>query len=142
MEALEELYDLLMEHPKQQKSIIQLSTKLPLESIFPQPSLSSHLTPTEQKIYLQLVIEFQIILNKAFSYHEGIYRWNLILDDRLQCYGLTREAWEHIAAKGDQDKLLQLQLHRLIQKITNVMIGEENDGNLREIHSRIEEIRT
>lgn len=129
MEALEELYELLMEPPKQLKSKIQLSSQLPLENIFPQPILSSPLTPTEQKIYLQLIIEFQIILNNAFSYHEGVYLWNLILDDRLQCYGLIRDAWEHIAAQCDQDKLLQLQLHQLLQKITSILIGEDNSEN-------------
>lgn len=119
---MEELKKLLKEPARERKNTLQLSSQLPLETIFPRPILSSPLTPTEQKLYLQLAIEFQIILKTADSYQDGVYRWSLILDDRLQCYGLSREAWEQIAAQGDQDKPLQLQLHRLLQRITPVLI--------------------
>ena len=120
-QTLKDLYELLIESSTQSQDLIQLNSQLPLENIFPQPIISSSLTPTEQKIYLQLVIEFQIILSKTFSYQEGLYRWSLLLDDRLQCYGLTRDAWEDIADQGSQDKQLEVQLLHLFQKITNIL---------------------
>lgn len=90
---------------------------------------------------MQLAIEFQIILIKAFSYEEGLYRWSLLLDDRLQCYGLTRDAWIDIAARGYQDKKLKTQLHALSQKITTIL--KKYEGNSIQIESkRISSLRS
>ena len=115
-QTLKDLYESLIE-----SDLIQLNSQLPLEKILPQPIVSSALTPTEQKIYLQQAIEFQIILSKVFSYQEGLYRWSLLLDDRLQYYGLTRDAWGDIVARGNQDRQLKTQLQTLSQKITIIL---------------------
>lgn len=120
-QTLKDLHELLIEPSTQSQAPIPLKLQLPLENIFPQPIVSSSLTPTEQKIYLQLAVEFKIILNKAFSYQEGLYRWSLLLDDRLQCYGLTRDTWDDIAARCNQDRQLKNQLHTLFQKITIIL---------------------
>ena len=120
MQELEELMELLKKSTMEREKPIKVGSQLPLEHIFPHPILSSPLTPTEQKVYLQLAIEFHIIINRADSYQDGVYRWSLILDDRLQGYGLTREAWDKIAALGDGDPSLLLELHQLIQKIRHI----------------------
>lgn len=121
MQELEELMELLKISTTERKKPIKVSSQLPLEHIFPNPILSSPLTPTEQKVYLQLAIEFHIILSRAESYQDGVHRWSLILDDRLQGYGLTRDAWDKIAGQGDQDESLLLELHQLIQKISHIL---------------------
>ena len=74
---------------------------------------------TEQKVYLQLSLEFRIILNKAPNYQDGMRNWILILQERLQSYGLTRENWDRISSIGDQDPALQKYLDQLIGKIFN-----------------------
>ncbi|MHA1972520.1 MAG: hypothetical protein ACTSW1_05995 [Candidatus Hodarchaeales archaeon] len=94
----------------------RVSQNLPLESLFPDLKNVS-LDPASLKVYFQLSIEFQIILDKALNYQEGMYRWNLLLPDRLQEYGLTLEAWEHISSLGDNDPVIQEQLNAIIKKI-------------------------
>jgi hypothetical protein len=96
---------------------IRMSTDLPLESIFPPSLTNSYLPVTEQRLYLQLSIEFRIILDRASSYQEGVRNWTLILPERLQEYGLNREIWDRIASLGDQDPNLQEQLKILVTKI-------------------------
>ncbi|MFX1283770.1 MAG: hypothetical protein ACFFB5_08945 [Promethearchaeota archaeon] len=94
----------------------RVSQDIPLEEIFPTIE-NATLDPASQKVYFQLSIEFQIILNKASNYRQGLFRWNLLLPDRLQEYGLTEEAWHKIAAKGDGDEKIQEQLNRLLRSI-------------------------
>ena len=72
---------------------------------------------TEQKVYLQLSLEFRIILDKAPNYQEGMRNWTLILQERLQSYGITRETWDRISSIGDKDQGLQDYLKVLIRKI-------------------------
>ena len=119
--TLKDLNEVLLKPSNHLQAPIQLKTQLPLEKILPQPIISSALTPTEQNIYLHLAIELQIIFSKASSYQEGLYRWSLLLDDRLLCYGLTRNAWDDIAKRGNQDKQLETQLHILFQKIITIL---------------------
>jgi hypothetical protein len=121
MQELEELLLRLKKSTADQNKPMKVSSQMPLEHIFPQPLLASPLTPTEQKVYLQLAIEFHIIVNRADSYQDGVHRWSLILDDRLQGYGLTQDAWDRIAAQGDQDESLLLQLNQLIQRISHIL---------------------
>ncbi|MHA1214172.1 MAG: hypothetical protein ACTSPG_02685 [Candidatus Hodarchaeales archaeon] len=94
----------------------RVSQNLPLESLFPDLQNVS-LDPASLKVYFQLSIEFQIILDKASNYQEGMYRWNLLLPDRLQEYGLTMDTWEHISSLGDNDPVIQQQLNAIIKKI-------------------------
>ncbi len=103
----------------QTKNSIRLYTDLPLEFLFPQGVSNSILPITEQKVYLQLSLEFRIILNKAPNYQDGMRNWILILQERLQSYGLTRENWDRISSIGDQDPALQKYLDQLIGKIFN-----------------------
>ncbi len=103
----------------QTKNSIRLYTDLPLEFLFPQGVSNSILPITEQKVYLQLSLEFRIILNKAPNYQDGMRNWILILQERLQSYGLTRENWDRISSIGDQDPALQEYLDQLIGTIFN-----------------------
>ncbi|MHA2225494.1 MAG: hypothetical protein ACXAC8_09840 [Candidatus Hodarchaeales archaeon] len=101
------------------KSLIakkRISQNVPLESILPTISGVS-LDPASLKVYLQLSLEYQIILNEAPNYREAVYRWNLILPDRLQHYGITVDTWEQIASKGDNDPKIQRKLTHIIKTI-------------------------
>ncbi|WP_455142917.1 hypothetical protein [Candidatus Hodarchaeum mangrovi] len=81
------------------------------------PVKDCELTATEQKVYLSLSLEFQIILDKAPSFQMGAYQWNQILPDRLQKYGLTEEAWEKISNVGDNCESLQGELAKLVEEL-------------------------
>jgi hypothetical protein len=96
---------------------LRVSSDVPLESIFPPSIPDASLPATEQKIYLQLSLEFRIILDRANNYQEGMQNWTMVLPDRLQTYGLNRETWDRIASLGDRDPQLQEQLKFLIRKI-------------------------
>ncbi len=99
-----------------QPAMKRISQDIPLDNIIPTIEDVS-LDPASQKVYFQLSIEFQIILNNASNYRQGLFRWNLLLPDRLQEYGLTVEAWKGIAAQGDADERIQEQLNRLLRSI-------------------------
>ena len=101
---------------KPESSPTPISQDVPLESLFPTLDDVS-LDPASQKVYFQLSVEFQIILNKASNYRQGMYRWNLLLPDRLQEYGLTEEVWQMIAAQGDADEKIQEQLSKILRAI-------------------------
>jgi len=73
------------------------------------------LTLTEKKVYLELSLEFQKVLDDAPSFQMGAYQWNQILPDRLQKYALTSEAWERISSIGDYDDEIQEELSKLIE---------------------------
>ena len=109
--------DSSLESPQSEGSPIRISQDIPLEPIIPTLDNVS-LDPASQKEYFQLSIEFQIILNKASNYRQGVFRWNLLLPDRLQEYGLTEEAWQRIAAQGDADEKIQEHLNQLLQSIS------------------------
>ena len=87
--------------------------KMPLITAFP-PTVESELTPTEQRVYLQLSLEFSLVLDDAVSFQMGAYEWNLILPDRLQTFALSADAWERISALGDDCEELQNQLAELV----------------------------
>jgi hypothetical protein len=96
---------------------VSLDVTLPLESIFPEISEPVGLDPASLKVYFQLSIEFQILLDKAPNYREGVYHWQLLLPDRLQEYGLTEDAWERISKVGDSDEVIQKHLNALIKQV-------------------------
>ena len=85
---------------------------------FPPPVPNIGLTSTEQRVYLQLSLEFQIILEDAPSFQMGAYQWNLVLPNRLQSYALTEEAWERLSSIGDDCDELQSQIAKLIEEYT------------------------
>ncbi|MFX0170405.1 MAG: hypothetical protein ACFE9L_00640 [Candidatus Hodarchaeota archaeon] len=78
---------------------------------------SLFLTPTEKKVYLELSLEFQKVLDDAPSFQMGAYQWNQILPDRLQKYALTIEAWERISNIGDNNDEIQEELNKLIEEM-------------------------
>ena len=45
-----------------------------------------------------------------------MYRWSLLLPDRLQEYGLTNDVWERIADFGDKNPRMQEILRNLMNK--------------------------
>ncbi len=77
----------------------------------------SDLTPTEQKLYLQLSFEFQIVLDSAPSFQMGAYKWYQMLPKRLRKYGITNDEWERISTIGDNCDEIQDQLSRLVEKL-------------------------
>lgn len=99
-----------------ESSPTRISQDIPLESLFPTLENVS-LDQASQKVYFQLSVEFQIILNKTSNYRQGLFRWNLLLPDRLQEYGLTEEAWRKIAAQGDADEKIQEHLNRILRSV-------------------------
>jgi len=75
------------------------------------------LTPTEQKLYLQLSLEYQIIMDGAPSFQIGAFKWNKVLPQRLEMYGITSEEWERISEIGDENDEIQDQLQQLVEKL-------------------------
>jgi len=94
----------------------RVSQNIPLDSILPTIE-NAVLDPASLKVYFQLSIEYQIILDKASNYQEGAYSWNMILPDRLQSYGLTEDTWDKISSIGDNDQAIQKHLSQLLKKI-------------------------
>lgn len=88
--------------------------KMPIIKVFPSPVKTSELSPTEQRVYLQLSLEFSLILEEAPSFQMGAYQWNLILPDRLQTFAMTADAWERLSSLGDNNDELQNQLADLV----------------------------
>ena len=94
-----------------------LMRKMPIITEFP-PAVESGLTPTEQRVYLQLSLEFSLILDEAVSFQMGAYEWNLILPARLDTFALSADAWERISALGDDCEELQNQLADLVTQFS------------------------
>ena len=84
---------------------------------FPPPIKHNQLTPTEQRVYLQLSLEFQKMLDEAPSFQMGAYQWNQKLPEILQRYAITLEVWERISEIGDKDEDIQTQLNELIEEM-------------------------
>ncbi|MHA1215150.1 MAG: hypothetical protein ACTSR2_05500 [Candidatus Hodarchaeales archaeon] len=80
------------------------------------PVKGCEITPTEQKVYLTLSLEFQMIIEKAPSFQMGVYQWSQVLPERLLRYGLTEDSWEKISIIGDQCEELQTQLAKLAEE--------------------------
>ncbi len=94
-------------------------SKSPLNAELPPHIADVPLSAAEQRIYFQLSMEYQIIINKATTFDEGVYNWNLLLPQRLQTYRLTQDAWNKIAAVGDSNEKMQKELQKLIDKLDN-----------------------
>ena len=91
---------------------------LPTITNFPPPVPNIGLSSTEQRVYLQLSLEFQIILDEAPSFQMGAYEWNLLLPSRLRDFALTEDAWEKLSAIGDNSDELQEQINQLVETLT------------------------
>lgn len=81
------------------------------------PLKLSNLTPTEQKLYLQLSLEYQIVMDHAPSFQMGAYKWNKLLPERLEMYGITFDEWERISTIGDDNDEIQDQLSVLVERL-------------------------
>jgi len=92
----------------------------PQITTFPHPVQNITLSSTEQRVYLQLSLEFQIIIDNAPSFQMGAYEWNLILPSRLQSYALTKEGWESLSSIGDSCDELQSQIALLVDEYTQL----------------------
>ncbi len=99
---------------KQENMLNVEMRKIPLITSFPPTIENCELTPTEQRVYLQLSLEFSLILDEATSFQMGAYEWNLILPERLQTFALTADAWERLSTIGDSSEELQNQLTDLV----------------------------
>ncbi|MFX0125370.1 MAG: hypothetical protein ACFFAE_17205 [Candidatus Hodarchaeota archaeon] len=84
---------------------------------FPPPIENNELSPTEQRVYLQLSLEFHKTLDEAPSFQMGAYQWNQALPEILQRYALTPDAWERISEIGDQNEEIQAQLNDLLEEM-------------------------
>ena len=96
------------------------SFDIPTYMNFLPPLKKLDLTATEQKLYLQLSFEFQIVLENAPSFQIGAYKWYQMLPDRLQVYGLNNDEWERISNLGDSCSEIQDQLNELIEKMKKI----------------------
>ncbi len=95
-----------------------VSQNLPLEFLFPHLE-NATLDPASLKVFFQLAIEYQIILKNASTFQEGMYRWSLLLPDRLQKFGLTLDAWDKISSVGDNDPIIQGELRKIMNMIND-----------------------
>jgi hypothetical protein len=106
-----------IKQPNSSTNKISYNTRTYLDFLPPLKKLD--LTPTEQKLYLQLSFEYQIVIDNAPSFQMGAYKWFQILPNRLQKYGITDEEWERISNIGDNCNEIQDQLNELIAKLDN-----------------------
>ena len=95
----------------------EVCSNLPSSLIFPSPIEETELTPTEQKLYLELSLEFQKVLDTASSFQIGVNQWNQILLERLEQHRLSTEAWERISVIGDNCDKIQDQLDQMIDEL-------------------------
>ena len=98
---------------------LKISFNLPSGISFPSPIADLELSPTEQKLYLQLSLEFQKVLDDAPNFQMGAYQWHQVLPEYLQQYGLSIDVWERISTIGDNNDEIQEQLNQMIEKIEN-----------------------
>ncbi|MHA2293428.1 MAG: hypothetical protein ACXACK_14810, partial [Candidatus Hodarchaeales archaeon] len=95
----------------------EINLKIPSTLDFPPSIANIKLTPTEQRVYLLLSLEFQNIIDNAPSFQIGAYKWNQILPQLLQKFALDIDGWERISNLGDTNETLQAQLDKLTSKM-------------------------
>ena len=98
---------------KQKKISLNISSIL--ESL--PPIKKSDLTPTEQKLYLTLSIEFTRLANDTENYLVAANKWEQSLSERISRFGLTRDDWDRISTIGDNNKEIQNQIKKLIKRL-------------------------
>jgi len=81
------------------------------------PIKKSDLTPTEQKAYLNLSVEFKRMVESTENYLIAANKWSQSLPKRLANLGLTEEEWDRISIIGDNDKEIQNQVIKLIERL-------------------------
>jgi hypothetical protein len=98
---------------------ISLNISTILESLPPIKKLD--LTPTEQKVYLNLAIEYKNLVDESESYLIAANKWSKSLSRRLATFGITIDEWDRISSIGDNNTEIQDQLKDLIKKIEEWM---------------------
>lgn len=107
---------------------ISLNISSILESL---PSIKkSDLTPTEQKAYLHLSIEFKRMVDSTENYLIAANKWSQSLPKKLANLGLTEEEWDRISIIGDNDKEIQNQVIKLIERLYEFDYFKDNKNNL------------
>jgi hypothetical protein len=86
-----------------------------LESLPPIKKLD--LTPTEQKLYVSLAIEFKGLVDASENYLIAANKWSQSLTQRLSKFGITQEEWDRISSIGDNNIEIQDQVKDLIKKL-------------------------
>jgi hypothetical protein len=81
------------------------------------PIKKSDLTPTEQKIYLYLAIEFKNIVDGSENYLKAANKWSQSLPRRLANFGITKDEWDRISTIGDNNTEIQDQIKDLLKKL-------------------------
>ncbi|MHA2224752.1 MAG: hypothetical protein ACXAC8_06085 [Candidatus Hodarchaeales archaeon] len=94
---------------------ISLNISNILESLPPIKKLD--LTPTEQKAYLNLAIEFKRLVDSSENYLKAANKWSQSLPRRLSLYGITTDEWDRISSIGDNSTEIQGQVKDLIKRL-------------------------
>ena len=94
---------------------ISLNISSILESLSPIKKLD--LTPTEQKAYLHLSVEFKRQVDSSENYLIAANKWSQSLSDRLAIIGLTRDDWDRISTIGDNNEEIQDQVKEFIERL-------------------------
>jgi len=94
---------------------LSLNISAILESLPPIKKLD--LTPTEQKIYLYLAIEFKRLIDGSENYLIAANKWSQSLPRRLSNFGITTDEWDRISTIGDNNTEIQDQVKDLIKKL-------------------------
>lgn len=94
---------------------MSLNISVILESLPPIKKLE--LTPTEQKVYLYLAIEFKNLIDDSENYHIAANKWSQSLPRRLSKFGLTTDEWDRISTIGDKNTEIQDQVNDLLKKL-------------------------
>ncbi len=94
---------------------MSLNISVILESLPPIKKLE--LTPTEQKVYLYLAIEFKNLIDDSENYHIAANKWSQSLPRRLSLFGITTDEWDRISAIGDNNTEIQDQVNDLLKKL-------------------------
>ena len=98
---------------------ISLNISTILESLPPIKKLD--LTQTEQKLYLNLAIEFKHLVDGSENYLIAANKWSKSLPRRLSKFGITTDEWDRISSIGDNNTEIQDQLKDLIKKVEEWM---------------------
>ncbi|MHA2203110.1 MAG: hypothetical protein ACW991_05425, partial [Candidatus Hodarchaeales archaeon] len=75
------------------------------------------LTPTEQKAYLSLAIEFKRLVDGSENYLIAANQWSQSLPKRLAHFGITTDEWDRISTIGDNSTEIQAQVKDLLKRL-------------------------
>jgi hypothetical protein len=87
--------------------------------IWPKPlgPNETKLTPQEQKVYLRLSVEYELLSRELQDADLAEKYWLKILPRRLEKYGITHNQWLKILNTAEYNMKLQLQLGDIYDKM-------------------------